>query len=266
MRAQKFQFGLSMIELLVALLIGSFLVLGITQIYIDNRRSYAFQQNQSENQEGSRYAMLLLQQELDKAGYRRRPDESMDYAFPANNTLAGCSFQKGQAVLWNDTSKSLCIRYQPRSDADRDCLGKQLATTPATPYTEASGMFIERIYFDANESRLMCANPTGAGELLSGVAGLQFELGLANSVDSRVLDRYVAQSTVTDKIVTVRYMALMRSSGARVRDTSDDSPAFDRWQTTAGVADEAIEDLKSDDTGQIYQIGQSTVMLRNLMP
>ncbi|OVZ72666.1 hypothetical protein CDO43_01055, partial [Pseudomonas aeruginosa] len=37
------QSGLSMIELLVALAISSFLILGITQIYLDNKRNYLFQ-------------------------------------------------------------------------------------------------------------------------------------------------------------------------------------------------------------------------------
>ncbi len=41
------QSGLSMIELLVALAISSFLILGITQIYLDNKRNYLFQQGQA---------------------------------------------------------------------------------------------------------------------------------------------------------------------------------------------------------------------------
>ncbi|MEN1592952.1 prepilin-type N-terminal cleavage/methylation domain-containing protein, partial [Pseudomonas aeruginosa] len=40
----KMQKGLSMVELLVALAISSFLILGISQIYIDNKRNYLFQQ------------------------------------------------------------------------------------------------------------------------------------------------------------------------------------------------------------------------------
>ena len=89
------QAGLSLVELMVALAISSVLILGITQIYIDNKRSYAFQQNQAENQEASRYTLLLLQQELAKAGYRRRPDVPFDESFPANNAL-GCGFAKAR--------------------------------------------------------------------------------------------------------------------------------------------------------------------------
>ena len=55
------QSGISLIELMIAMALGLFLILGATQIYIDNKKSYAFQQSQSENQEGSRYSLLFLQ-------------------------------------------------------------------------------------------------------------------------------------------------------------------------------------------------------------
>ena len=58
----KMQKGLSMVELLVALAISSFLILGISQIYIDNKRNYLFQQGQAGNQENSRFVLMLLQQ------------------------------------------------------------------------------------------------------------------------------------------------------------------------------------------------------------
>ncbi len=66
--------GLSMIELLIALAISSFLILGITQIYIDNKRNYLFQQTQAANQENLRFLDLLLSQYINKAGFRRSPD------------------------------------------------------------------------------------------------------------------------------------------------------------------------------------------------
>ena len=40
------QHGLSIIELMVALLISSFLIIGITQVYLDNRENTLFQQSQ----------------------------------------------------------------------------------------------------------------------------------------------------------------------------------------------------------------------------
>ena len=48
MKRSQRQNGLSMIELLISLAISSFLILGITQVYIDNKRNQVFQLAQSE--------------------------------------------------------------------------------------------------------------------------------------------------------------------------------------------------------------------------
>ena len=93
------QLGISMIELLVAMLISSFLILGVTQVYIDNRSNTLFQQNQAGNIENARFSVLILEQELAKAGYRRSADHSMEYAFPAENAAGRCGvMEAGQVV------------------------------------------------------------------------------------------------------------------------------------------------------------------------
>ena len=56
------QRGLSLIELMVALLLSSFLIIGVTQIFITNKQNYTFQQNQIGNQENSRFSITVLQQ------------------------------------------------------------------------------------------------------------------------------------------------------------------------------------------------------------
>ena len=110
------QRGLSMVELLVALLISSFLILGITQVYIDNRRNYVFQQSQASNQENTRFAEYTLNAWLNKAGYRRTPDQPMDDAFPKVAASPDCNeFLKEAAItgLKSTTEAGLFIRYQP---------------------------------------------------------------------------------------------------------------------------------------------------------
>ncbi len=93
------QSGLSMIELLVALAISSFLILGITQIYLDNKRNYLFQQGQAGNQENGRFAMMFLDQQLAKVGFRRRADDPNEFAFKALAKSAFCEEFKAGATL-----------------------------------------------------------------------------------------------------------------------------------------------------------------------
>ena len=75
------QLGLSIIELLIALAISSLLILGITQIYVDNKSNFFFQQGQSDNTENARYTMLIFEEELRRVGYRTTPGSEFDSAF-----------------------------------------------------------------------------------------------------------------------------------------------------------------------------------------
>ncbi|RRV32853.1 prepilin-type N-terminal cleavage/methylation domain-containing protein [Pseudomonas sp. o96-267] len=268
------QAGLSLVELMVALAISSFLILGVTQIYIDNKRSYAFQQNQAENQEGGRYTLLLLQQELAKAGYRRRPDIPFDEAFPASNAL-DCDFGTGRAAKQFGTSQNaICIRYQPHNHLERDCLGNlpvNAAAIEDSPYTDAGEIIVERLYLDGNT--LMCQTAhitsttvTATGELVSGIADLRFEFGVGTASDDRRVSKYIA--TPDGPVLTIRYTALMRSSNPNLREGIDADTALDNWMNVTGISaeDTTVAALKTADKGNLYQISQSAVMLRNLLP
>lgn len=266
--------GLSMVELLVALAISSFLILGVTQIYIDNKRNHAFQQNLSENQEGSRYVLLLLQQELSKAGYRRRPDEPFESAFPAA-TVANCTFGTGRAVVRRNATE-LCIRYQPHSHVDRDCLGNTPATASTiedAPYTHSGEVIAQRFYL--NEGALWCqvvhstngtAGAAQSGELIAGLADIRLEYGAASATDPRAVGSYT--DTPSTAVLAVRYSALLRSSGGRQRDALDADDALKTWQTLTGANedDTSLAALKTADKGNLYQVSQSAIMLRNLLP
>ncbi|MCW8161170.1 PilW family protein [Stutzerimonas stutzeri] len=287
MKRYGLQTGLSLVELMVALAISSFLILGVTQIYIDNKRSYLFQQSQSESIEGSRYILLLLQQELSKAGYRRRPDEQPVAAFPAAPDLAGCgAFSAGETIK-RTAPGSVCIRYQPRDHLERSCLGDLPATASLLddgPYTSAQEIVIERLWFEADSGSksgsLKCSrvhtNLAGApltgralstGDLTSGLVDFRYEFGIGSSSDDRSISRYTNEDT-SEPILAVRYTALLRSSHSSQREAIDSDTALKKWQDLTGLesSDTQTLALKADDAGQLYHVSQSTVMLRNLMP
>lgn len=287
MKRHGFQAGLSLVELMVALAISSFLILGVTQIYIDNKRSYLFQQNQSESIEGSRYILMLLQQELSKVGYRRRPDEQPEVAFPAATDLVGCgAFAPGETIKRTAVG-SVCIRYQPRDHLDRSCLGDLPATASLLddgPYTSAQEIITERLWFETDSGSLtgslkcsrvhtdfagaaLADRTASTGDLISGLVDFRYEFGVGSNSDDRSISAYT-DGTTGAPILAVRYMALLRSSSAGQREAIDVDSALERWQDLAGLGstDAHLLALKGDDTGQLYHVSQSTVMLRNLMP
>ncbi|WP_228050735.1 PilW family protein [Pontibacterium sinense] len=66
---RKRQQGLSMIELMVALLIGTLLTAAVLQMFLGSRTTYAMQSALATMQENARFAVEFLSRDLRKAGY-----------------------------------------------------------------------------------------------------------------------------------------------------------------------------------------------------
>lgn len=245
------QSGLSLVELLVALAIGVFLMLGISQIYLDNNKNSLYQQGQISNQESARFTLLILEQELLKAGYRRRPDDAFENTFPAATTHCG-NFVAGQTV--RAVNNGVCIRYQPSQPLERDCTGNIIDGTPGTPYSSSR---IVTVSLRANNNELQCTsnganieNPA-TGSIVSGVTELVLEYGF-NATDDREITQYIANPDANDNIRSIRYSALLATDSDKLRDGIETTK---QWRG---------ENLPDD--GRLYQIATSTITLRNLMP
>jgi len=70
MKNRPYQTGLSLIEIMISLLIGAFLLGGVLQIFIGSKQTYRMQQNMSRLQENGRFAMDFLAKDIRMAGYR----------------------------------------------------------------------------------------------------------------------------------------------------------------------------------------------------
>lgn len=67
--ARKRQGGVSLVELMVAVVIGLVLLAGITQLYLGSKRSYTALETLARLQENGRYAIDVLARDLRRAGY-----------------------------------------------------------------------------------------------------------------------------------------------------------------------------------------------------
>lgn len=282
MNSSQRQNGLSMIELLISLAISSFLILGITQVYIDNKRNQVFQLNQMGNLEGSRFAALVIDQYLGKAGYRRNPAALIETSFPSRPAGGDClEFKLGHTAtgLDPDVGEGFCIRYQPQVSGELDCQGSSSSVnyTEAFPgnFPSADQVILAFKYesggnTDLQKGRLLCKNLNATApqysELLSGIADIRLEFGVGNNdaLDKEV-STFISQKDWTadsGAIRSIRYNLLL-SSGAKLRD-SDDSLVLDKW--LEGAPEASKTRLQSADNRRIYQIASSTQNLRNLMP
>ena len=69
MKKRNYQYGISMVEVLVALVISLFLLAGIVQVYTGNKASYSFTNSISRIQENGRFALETMTQDLRMAGF-----------------------------------------------------------------------------------------------------------------------------------------------------------------------------------------------------
>jgi type IV pilus assembly protein PilW len=92
------QSGLTVIEMLVAMVIGGLLIFGAAQAYVDSRNAYAVNETVSRMQETARYAMSVLEPEIRMSNYwglmkgaetisnKRRPTDDTDFGGDAATT------------------------------------------------------------------------------------------------------------------------------------------------------------------------------------
>lgn len=270
------QRGLSMVELLVALAISSFLILGITQVYIDNKRSYVFQQSQAGNSENSRFAVLMINELLGKAGYRRLPDQDMADAFPRSTDLSThCeAFPEASVITKIKTSSNqvgFCLRYQPAYHGELMCDGNSAELDEKKPFhkpkqDETLYVAVKFTPDDSEQNRgtLSCITKETAAELIDGVADMTVEFGSGPAGDKRLSEgspfKDAASWSANDGVVrAVRYSLLMAS---RPNQRDSDSNVFTQWLKTTSNA----EPLEALDKKQIYQVAVGAQALRNVMP
>jgi len=272
------QHGLSMIELLVALAISSLLILGITQIYIDNKRSYLFQQSQALNLDSARFADYMLSDLLGKAGYQRSHLQTLE-GFPAASTLSSVceAFAAGHAITkLKNGAQGLCLRYQPAVNNEVTCAGNALSLSEADrlafkPLGDGEIAYIA-IRFNPDNTNLengtiSCIDKEGPTELISGVADFHIEFGVGNSGADKTLvssSPWKAPSAWSDSqgpVRAVRYSVLLAS--ARNQRDSADSAVFTHW-TTKLATETRKTILEAQDNRRIYQIATGSQALRNL--
>lgn len=239
--------GISLIELLIALALGSFLIIGVTQAFLNGRLHALSQSNQLGNQENSRFALMLLEQHLLKAGYRARAQDSRELVFPALAAANGCpAFESRQSIAPTTDGQGVCLRYQRRSNKELDCLGNQINVTAA---------IVTRIGRNSSNNTLVCAaQGQPAQAFVTGISDIQFVYGVDKNAD-RLADTFIAKPATGTDLVAVRIAILQRSDSAQV--------ALGKQQYFFPL--DAAEATTAPDNS-LYRSVQSTVTLRNLAP
>ena len=241
--------GLSLIELMVALLLSTLLILGITQLYVDNKRNYLFQQGQSDNLENARYALLLFEEELYRAGYRSRSDDDFENLFRAEIS-ENCNFAAGEVIKYNADEQVICLRYQPGLPEITSCDGATLSGG-SVPYAANVEPVITELQITDNT--LLC-NGT---PLIDNLVDIQILFGTSPE-GVRETEKFKAEPEASDLLRSIRYAVLLKSRGTNLADDNS-SLAYTAWQEKwHDVAGATPPDRA------LYFSTENTLTLRNL--
>ena len=147
LRQQK---GLTLIELMIAMVIGLLLLGGTISMFISNKRVYREQESMSRLQENARFAMTMLLHDIRMAGYTGCNDDSTK----VNNHVSGAS---GTNLL--DFSNAIegsenAGNWKPSNSTE--VVGSMVAGTDgiSVRFLEDTGLSIETPYMTNSSSAL----------------------------------------------------------------------------------------------------------------
>ncbi|QAU25466.1 hypothetical protein EO087_09900 [Dyella sp. M7H15-1] len=196
------QRGLSLISLMIALLIGSFLLAGLFDVWFQTRTTFKTQNQMSQVQDNQRMALIVLANAVQTAGYYPlsanygtnppTPLYTQQNVFNASSpfTVAGQAVY-GTHSSTTPTNDTLQVRFMADTAANAgntlDCMGQ--VDTAQTVVTET---------FAITNSNLTCqlSTQTSPATIISGVEGLEVFYGVATNHDNSVTE-YLTADQVT---------------------------------------------------------------------
>lgn len=260
--AQRRELGFSLVELMIALVIGLLLLAGVLQILLSNRQSFDAQRGRAHLQENARLASYVLENTIAHSGFHSDLESDTSRLFP--QTLSSTSnFKRGAVVSGTantlKSSDELRIRFQGRGGI-HDCLGGEVGGTGETKEV------IFRFYVNDSHS-LLCqdisdpAVKTVPQPIVENVDRFEVRYGLDTGGEVGV-DRYVsnlnASGVDATQVLSVRVQLLLRNNDGEDLLPSPSVPDFtfsDRSDTS---------DWPPDRHGRLML--DQTIALRNTLP
>ena len=250
---QTRQYGLSLVELMVALLLGSIIAVAATQLFLVNQRTNNLRNGLAYVQDQGRFAFSYISRDLMQAGFNQSGEPLDPFVF-VNTTVPG-----GEVSGDNSSNGSDVLVMQV--EGGRDCLGNVFTGVKVYSVNDSKGLECKTHAHDAASNTWT----VDAEVVVDGVEAFQVLYGIDTDElgDSGYgfADFYASAATIvptTDRIVTVRYGLLLASDRVVSSETAF-APADVR------VLDQNYDqdDISLND-GKAYRVYTSTVGMRNL--
>jgi len=206
-RHKRNQQGLSLIELMIAMVLGLIVISGLFNMYLGSTRSSQFSNGLQQMQENGRYGISVLQRGIRMAGYSpESPLEPFDIGASNDTTLVA---QMRQAY---------------------DCNG---GSTMGTGGVAVNTYTLDTSSKDPLKHTLVCTgNSTGAAPmvLVEGVEEFRVLYGISTDED-KIPERYIPYSSTINprQVVSISFALLVNSGNPiRTRPVTDNYTVLDK--------------------------------------
>ena len=190
------QNGFSLIELMIALFIGLFLLGGLLTIVQNNRRVFGAQNQLSQLQDSERLALTMMTDVIQMAGYFPDPTSNSPQSTMQASSATTPAMVAGQALTGKSnaaatTPDTITVRYTTSgSDNILSCTG--------TSKTGAIFTYINQFSVN-NANQLICTREDGvAYPLVNGVTNLKVMYGVNTTGSGNNVDSYQTATQVTN--------------------------------------------------------------------
>jgi type IV pilus assembly protein PilW len=270
MKSKAYQSGMTLIEIMIALLIGAFLLGGVLQIFVGSKQTNKMQEGLSRLQENGRFAMDFLAKDIRMAGYWgciSQSNANTDVAGTNNNAVNGDNIDNGTDTI--TLRGALNETLAPITGA---CGTRDIAVPGEAFYTHPSSTISYRI----NNAVLERTDDLGVfQDLIEGIENMQILYGvdlipLAASVGDQTPNYYVtannviAPATGTHKAADWSNVVSIRISllAATVDDnlTAQPVPYTYNGVTTTTVSVPPVTDRR------MRRVFNATLAVRNRLP
>ncbi|MGF1548024.1 MAG: PilW family protein [Thiotrichales bacterium] len=212
------QSGLTLVELMIAMVLGLLLLGGVVSVYISGKQSNTARDGWSLLQENGRAAIRMLESGIASAGYPRSEDTIPLVVIDGDVTGWSKSFLTADGT----PGDRITVSFNPRGECGPgeyfscDCLGQatKLASVVNSYYLEAG--------------QLMCRGSSGGAQpLVENIDAFQVRYGVDTDGDGAVDGAYLpATDLAADdwaQVIAVQ-IGLVVNSAMPVRDVPEDSP------------------------------------------
>lgn len=225
--------GFSILELLIAMFIGLFLLVGITSSYVSSKKSSIARDQYSILEDNGRLALEVMARTIQHTGYLSNKYLYLEDKFLTSPVVTeGCgggdqsvvnpAIFPANSMTDNIQGDSIGVVYLGDSSITRDCSGGGIADnckadSVITSANTDSARIYNTFYLDNASYQLRCAGSrrNDVEVIAEGIENIQFLYGIDVDGDlQHTADRYVNASNIGafgKKVVNVQIAVLVRS-------------------------------------------------------